>query len=152
MSSDREKAEQRDCLAVLAEVEQYILQGKRNPKKVGKFLQSIISEPLGGLRFGEGDDKAIIENLKMKTVSGKIKWKLLSNHSYFGPLMSDKDCIMCEEENVHYEISQAAAPETGLLRIYDLQTMNMPAHVICLIGENKIFFSMIFEGLKSKAI
>lgn len=146
MSSDR--TEKDKCLRILLEVGQYVMQEKRDPAKVGKFLQSIISEPLGGFRFGGGDDKALIENLKMKTVSGKIKWKMLEGHSYFGPLMSDKDSIVCEEDGIHYEVSRPSQSGTDFLRMFDLHTMNTPAYVICLSAEDKKFFSMIFEGFK----
>lgn len=144
MSSDREKAEQRDCLAVLAEVEQYILQGKRDPKKVAEYMQPIIGT-FGKLLFASGNDRVFLDEVKEKTTAGKFKWWYVN-----------EDCMSTEimEDGIYYNIISPSskfltgntyfrifAPPNGSLR---------PAYTIDLNEDDKFFFMVLLKNLEKK--
>ncbi len=145
MSSDKVKAEQRDCLAVLAEVEQYILQGKRDPMKVAKRLQYVIDEPLGKLLFAKGHDADFLLDIQRKTMSGILKWTLLIRQSECG-----SDDLDAEIENLQICISKPKKGDCGSLRIYD--GPGMPVHEIELSLLDKKFFEMVFENKRAEGI
>lgn len=134
MSSDREKAQQRDCLAVLAEVEQYILQGKRDPKKVAKHLQLVIG-PLGKLEFAsdkeiDAVEKELVEKLIRETISGKIKWD--SGHG--------RGEISSRFEGIQYELYGG---NRNILRVFNAGNLERTVSVICLKREDQKFFEIL---------
>lgn len=152
MSSDREnftaknKAEQRDCLAILAEVEQYILQGKRDPKKVAEYVQKVIG-PIGKLLFVENtknNERDLTESLKRQTVAGKIKWEL--SDDIYAAVLNRGDCLIYNDSEVTYNLHMRGY---GGFAIYDNKDARAPIYVFDLTNEDRVFFKIIFDELKN---
>lgn len=82
MNSNRKKVK---CLAVLAEVQQYILQNKRDPGEVAALLQPIISEaPANTDSTNEQKARSVIDKLKAEIAQGSIKGIRSIEHSTSG--------------------------------------------------------------------
>ena len=70
MNSNRKKVK---CLSVLAEVQQYVLQNKRDPGEIVALLQPIISESPGSA--SENKIRQVVEKLKSEILQGKTRGK-----------------------------------------------------------------------------
>lgn len=148
VSSDREKLK---CLKVLGEIEQYVHQNKRNPAIVSSVLQLIIDIGDEGFLDNELSKKRyIVENLKVKTASGQIKWMLSYRlgGNLFGEVL---ECLTYapESELQFCELSK---------KLYDRSWDNIRMVVydrgdhlqIGLSDDDKKFFFAVFNATKNR--